>query len=1838
MKLKKLYLLVALTFFATNLYSQVNVSISSNDEVLEIKYSNPLFSLEDSKASLSNSIFNFEFLNPYYNLDLSLKNQIVEIDPYNALISIIESYFLQAGMNDQEITDLDLDSVFKINRHEQTYAYKIQADEGYLEIDPSYISGFAMDHLPFGYNLSIKTFKNKIRIFLYDEIAGHDVGQQVSTIVFDEEKIPFLINHKTLPKLDYDDGYANHDVQYNAIFSENGQKTCEYVMLNEFDTSILTDYYFSGSFVGLDSLPYFVNANTLINTQLKLENNENSGQTSNISILQGITENIIVLNKLLQNKSFLDELKEIDITGLKYIKLSQESDEHGYFAIEFSNGALFYFQDMNGPELILPRIKFSNSNDWISLPNKAQIFSFGHNSIKLLSEGNIYSYTKGKTSPEIVSYLAGKENDTGNLASETDYDECVTDQLCFSPIESPLTSNEDDISKISDNQRENDFSIARSMLEESLKGDSTDAIVESLRNIVKAIYFQQKIDINTKEYFEADLAFAKALIETNNAIHESQGYSQSESGLSHTLEDTQRISAASRVEDAARSKLSIAETNLISSREVLFKEVLLILGNIFGLRNNEVEKSLTANTFNIIAETLVELNENVLAQSFYSIAAQVSTSMAEKLRYEMLNLSLYSDEDLENKKAAIENIFYSQLPILQRMARSINDVEKQAEVAYEEAMLDVQNFLSTLAIAQETGDTEAASSAEESLYAKNPRAYYAVVGSLYGEDIIRPLVERDNIEEFSAKFSEETWEQAGYSWDEENITPEIAIGSLEDLSANKILAWQLLYRLASGRAKKYRWQLEKDFDKVLDARLAETNNKLTYKEALLYAGSLGDMLIAATKRFGDFEQMLEAGDDAQKRFEIISNRFNKITNYALGPYVIEEEGNPFYEMEATLALRLYYHGTMALHDYPNAINVQLPFLIDNYGNTETIKANLFALNNLYPQHFSGNCLLIGQDFSKEDIGLEAASREEAMFMTTEEIKYIFINIGAGMGGGVAGCAIAGGTTLVATKNPAFATGACEVGAFVGGGLAAGSMNKYNINKRLREHAPEIQRARQAGISLVSAQEAERYRSGAALSTALEYIFGGFYGRVGLGITKMGLAVVNQAITSALSFDIALTGFDLMGGLPTAERVVAEKAGQQISKSIFSRFIYLPNGTKAIYAGGILMAADYFSIDNISIERKRDDSGKRRTIPSVEIDWDADYHIDTIAGVAGALLLTGGTGIRLIQSPQFRAKFGRFMIGNEFKTRYDPVMSLDAETFKNTFWNRLLVRYGWFDPVDGAMKFAGTKGVISFPFNVIVGNAEKISVPMLVGDFTYQQFVMDEEWFEENGIEKTPQLSIVGGLGLALAAGNRFPIHFLGLRPSGQRLYFISDRILDMYTMWTSGNKNFLEADWARIGLKYTSGWSVGQVRGKALYYSIARNFDNKFVKSIVLKSNGFASASRVFANIDPQERSTLSKLLKYTHPFKCNITVSASGDILRGSKVVASLSAQEQRQVASLLSKGGHTNYGQLFKNGQTEIAIIADAKLNATGLAAFAILHDPVIGTSYDYIRGEYIIFGDGEGYAKWTFYRTPILFPRTMIKGTLGVDKFGAVIVDFLPRMIVDPYITNWTRIYAKSSLWWPHFDDALEGDTDKLMEFMVGDSEYSANGIDSWNSDHNVIPYLKRTLPHKPKVNTFADGYRTLTEKLLDNKMNPENLKAFDVLISELIGEVRSDMENGVIRDNAQERIEHAEILSAVAYTVHHDNPTAFSETFSVHGQWIDHLLGEKKPVSPDDIAELATLIGEYTTIGDKGEIMQPVPFVGSFFKGIDGRSMGYQLDEEGNIDFKTPDDNWPMLVIE
>ncbi len=1362
-------------------------------------------------------------------------------------------------------------------------------------------------------------------------------------------------------------------------------------------------------------------------------------------------------------------------------------------------------------------------------------------------------------------------------------------------LANPISVTENSENDVNQKGLDKDWSTTSSQLKTAIQNNDP-AATGSLGNLVDIAYRRRNLPALTEAVKIAKRNYEVATDE----LAKKNSYSMSCNIKSGSINGDSLTRDAKNAVSEAYAKL---QTALTRKQQALNAVVEDIFGVLFSAGNTPEEAkdpytAFTSDTYAVIANSFIALGESNTADRFYLAAIDQASDVAQQIHYTLMRMDLLDDEALKTHKSDLENIFNTRIPALQAMARAIAAENEYTKIEFEKNKKDIGGFLETFRAAVESGALESLDEAEKKLILENPKAYYYLVSSLYGKDVAEAFKNQYNIKDDTIKFSQEAWKNAGYSWNSGNIEPAIGPGNIDMLALANIQAWKLLHRLTKNEGRHKRWNHEKKFDSILKSRIGETDGKLPAREAMLFASCFGEMLLNATVKNGDLEKLMIESGDPDKRLNILKNRFAAVVN-VLSPYAKKETGNPFFEMKASLAMRLEFDTLMAIHRYPAALDHAIPRLMEEYNNTNTFRKRFESLSKLYPDHFEDNCVISGVDFSSTEQALDVISREEALFMSNHSVGDILWGVGAGVGGGAVGCAVGGIIGFAVGNGPGAAVG-CKAGGFIGGSLAAGGMEMYNLHQHVAEHKDEIEHAMRAGVSSVLREEADSYRRYAMIGVGLNFVFGGFYGKAGSGLVRIGAKTLGFGI-GASAVDVAAT-----------EGVrITESAAETVKRSLLRKAIELPNGTKVMIVGGSLVGLDYFGIDDINFETKTGD-----LLPTVHVDWGVDYHVDTAAGIAGAVLLAVGTGKRLIESPEFRRRFARLMVGSRRNPGINPEIYNSAGFFRTKLFidSSLLVEEG------GELVFGSLKQKLAFPFNALIGNMERVSAPLLISDFTVQQFLTDESYLEENGIDKTPRLSVVGGLSMALLFGNRAAIRVFGIKPGGQRVYFLIDRGLDMYTMLSSGGVDFWEADWFRIGAKYISGWGVGQVRGNMLRYWLARKDGMRYVKALALEANGFASVKMSVQNLSRTQLELYKKLLKFTDGTRCTVRIDRAGRIISGRNVIHELSQHEQSLIARLVLKDSTVGaqFASIFKNGQSHLDFIVNPTFNKRGLAAFAILHDTVIGTSYDYIRGEYIIFGDGMGYATWTALRSISVLPlRTALKVNFGWHSGAAIASDLIPRFTIDPYWTNWTRIYAKSGLWWPHIDETLVGDKEAFSNFFSGTSAFSANGVDTWNRNHYPLNLATRPEKGEPDVDTFGDGYKVLTQKLMDGKLSPDKMETFDMLLSDLISDARVQISASVKTDNAQKIIEHAEVLSAVAYVCHQKNPSAFKETFEKHERWISNILGPVKPLTPSDVKTLATKFGEYTFFGSTAESLKTIPGIGNFFSGIEGRSQGYKV---------------------
>ncbi|MBI1909369.1 MAG: hypothetical protein HYS22_04290 [Deltaproteobacteria bacterium] len=1292
---------------------------------------------------------------------------------------------------------------------------------------------------------------------------------------------------------------------------------------------------------------------------------------------------------------------------------------------------------------------------------------------------------------------------------------------------------------------------------------------------------------------------------------------------------------------AAAARLHQAETELAHFQKDRRGTMTELVRSVFSqaaqrpVSEEETEEGFTAATYERVAIGFETVGERPEARHYYTAASRVAETMAGRAFYQVQALAQLDEEELADHRGEIARMFDSRLPALKALVLKQEGSDRNIG----EDLAATTAFLSRL---RQSGSVEEALAIEADFQRANPRAHTAALNNLSGNHQ-NPYTPEVSIEELK---------NAGY-----DLTHDLSLppGSLWEVQKGRAEAFRLLHRIdgkgsSKGGSPKRLFETGERFDRMVRERLSETKGRLPVGEAYLYATLLGEMLIAATVRGGSFEKLLQENEREalDRQAALYANRVKTIGEQ-LRPYETGKTGkgvshngvspkgaspDPVYEMRASLEMRLEFDGRMARHLYPEALDEALPYLMQVHGDSARVQDRLAVIAALYPDHFDRGCLVAGLDFSETEAGREAASREEAMFLTTGGYEEILYSMAAGVGGGAAGCGVAGfigGAAGFFAPIPGGmvggAAGGCKIGAVVGGGAAAAGLTYSRVRGKVEAHQEEIAAALQAGVSQVGRREAESYRLASRLTVGLNSLWGLPLGGVGAEAVRVGLRLAGNTVRLTKGALMALSSTPL----------AVERGALDLGALGLASLASLPRGTQAMIAGGTLLSADYLAIDEVSLEG---------------VQWGADYHIDTVVGLAGTLLFGAGLGSRLFQSREFEKRFYQFLVEGR------PQVATNPALYNGSLWARVWTEAGLLVEGGGTLQWAGfstkegVKRTLGAPFNALFQPLERWSVPVLAADFTVAQFTDTEGWDDSHGIRRTPHLSIVGGLALALAGGNRAAIRLFGIHPEAQRFYFALDRFLDMYMLHSSGNTNFLEADWYRVGMKYVSGWGVGQVRGNMLRFALARAYGNRFLEGVRLEIGNWRGPLRRLSEVGEAEKSLHAKLLEASDRLHCRVRLDRSGALIReDGKILTGLTPAEKEALVAVVNEGrvpGHrvANFEALFHGGAGSLLLAASPILNKRGIAAFSVLHDTVIGTTYDYVRGEYLLFGDGAGYALWTLLRSISILPvRTFLKIRFGWHSGAAVAIDQFPRMTIDPYFTNWTRLYAGAGLWWSHYDDQAVAPQDlgAFLAFHTGNDYWAANGIDSWNRNHfplNALPGLGD--PEEPVVDTFADGYRLLTEKLMKGNLDRDSMEMADILVSELMDEAKgriAEKLNGVslphkVAGNGQTVVEHAEVYAAVAWAVRQakggspkggsPNPDAFSETFRRHGSWIEKVLGEEKPATPADVARLATKFGEFTWFGEK---LRMIPGVGpSMPTWPEGRSKGYDLTQGDMVLFK------------
>lgn len=569
----------------------------------------------------------------------------------------------------------------------------------------------------------------------------------------------------------------------------------------------------------------------------------------------------------------------------------------------------------------------------------------------------------------------------------------------------------------------------------------------------------------------------------------------------------------------------------------------------------------------VAGRLLNEFRDSEAAARHYELASRAAPTMAERRRFHLLSLQTLSDDDLRRHRGKIEKIYRTELPSLAqvaenlRLAGEITEREQQAATDFirrveqsktaEEIEMLQASFADkhpvALGLIREStepplfpsGDSDAIKIAPR----ERPFALSSLLSTLFFStahasettaylnslDAAPTVAVRDYMpsaeELMGVRFSDATLRDAGYPARGEIVreTP-LPPGEINDILDARIIAWNLLYRIDSKRGVKPRRKAEEELMRIIAERLDETGGKIPLVEKFLYAGSMGAILIEATKRGGDIER--ELGEDrgspssrrnvqaAQARHDTYSGYLNKI-----GDLFAEDFKGPqrqvVREVMAGLNMRMQYDGRMALHRYREVFDEALPALVQSWGDTKTVAERIDVLARLYPHRFRDGKVVPGGDFSRTEVGLAAAEREGTFFENIADAGEGWLALGGiGILGGAVGCGI--GALVMGACGTAVEPGGgtaaggivgCKKGSLAGAALAGVLYEKNRQSAYLSANREYVEAAAKAGVSSVLPKEAERYRWLSRGDLALGGVFALPLAGLGAGFTRFGFAAM-----------------------------------------------------------------------------------------------------------------------------------------------------------------------------------------------------------------------------------------------------------------------------------------------------------------------------------------------------------------------------------------------------------------------------------------------------------------------------------------------------------------------------------------------------------------------------------------------------------------------------------------------------------------------------------------------------------------------------------------------------------
>lgn len=265
-------------------------------------------------------------------------------------------------------------------------------------------------------------------------------------------------------------------------------------------------------------------------------------------------------------------------------------------------------------------------------------------------------------------------------------------------------------------------------------------------------------------------------------------------------------------------------------------------------------------------------------------------------------------------------------------------------------------------------------------------------------------------------------------------------------------------------------------------------------------------------------------------------------------------------------------------------------------------------------------------------------------------------------------------------------------------------------------------------------------------------------------------------------------------------------------------------------------------------------------------------------------------------------------------------------------------------------------------------------------------------------------------------------------------------------------------------------------------------------------------------------------------------------------------------------------------KEAVDEIKVKISGSLNMKGMLLFSLIHDTLLGTFYDEVRGQALMETSPGSMGTWTLMRSlTTLWPRELVKLHFGWDKKLAVFLDrLLGREFLDPIMTKWVNIWPEKAYWRETYDRAFKDESlSKFVDYHVASGIFSG-GLFLYNL--NTLGYAVNDQTPKTPYTPMPGSFGSLTDFLSSGKYKDKKLlsDADYVKLDKLIGKLLTETDK-IIREGEDSKLIWIEDeyyrkdvvfdlalgVAASAYVANLKDPRLFKTSIQDHPQLFDFI---------------------------------------------------------------------------